>query len=162
MKSFFDKIKFRLTISNDIKRRKKIYIFSSFILLSFVLWFIIKLSKYDESTVYAHWCVVNTPDTLKITEKNDSIISADVRALGSHLLYENLRSKDDCFVIDFFSFKNLNGKEGKYNYFITKDEISDLLEDFFYGEMEIIHIYPDTIFIETKVNEKKSISVSYD
>ncbi len=132
----------------DPKRRKKIYTFSSFILLSILFWLIIKLSQDGEARFKLKIDMENTPADMVIEEMSHKKITVDLRALGARLLYTKLVRRPLLIELDFARLDKIE-KNGKY-YYITGRQLALYLPTFLYEESEIISVYPDTLFVKIK------------
>ncbi len=132
----------------DPKRRKKIYTFSSFILLSILFWLIIKLSQDGEARFKLRIDFANAPADMVIEQMSHEKITVDLRAIGARLLYTKIVRRPFLIELDFAGL-NETEKNGKY-YYITDRQLALKLPSYLYDEFEIISVYPDTLFVKVK------------
>ncbi len=145
----------------DPKRRKKIYTFSSFVLLSVLFWLIIKLSQDNEARFELGVDISNIPAGYILKDMSHDRIAVDLRTVGARLFYIQLSKQPNAANLDFSEF-NMIERDGEIFFYVTSRDLEHSLPSFLYPDSEIVSIHPDTLFLEVNEAKKKEVPVVFN
>ena len=161
MKKLFQTIKWRNFFPKDPKRRKKLYIFSSFVLLSTLFWLIIKLSQDNETRLTFKVNLLNIPAELIVEDFSRDKFDVDLRTVGVRLFYINMLKQSRIVDVDFSLFHPIE-RNGSLFYYITDRQLAQKLPSSLQTETDIISVQPDTLFIKVKEAKTKNVPVVFN
>lgn len=132
--------------------KKKIAIFSVFVFIATIFWFLDALNRQYITKIEYPIELYNLPEDVSITSDYPQIITVTIKAYGFDIVGKI--KKSELIKIDV---KNLSVKDKNDN---TKliISLSKVYNNFFpkIPEIEIFNIYPETIILETtKISSKK-------
>jgi len=153
-----DKVKL---LPKDSQKRKRLYTFSAFVLLSLLFWLIIKLSQDKEAPLEREISVVNVPADLVITDMSHDKITMNIRTIGFRLFYKQLTRQPSYIDLDFSLFQETIKNE-EIHYFITGVQAAINISDVIENEAEIISLKPDTLFLEVQSAKQEKVPVVFD
>lgn len=158
----------RLTNPRKITMNKRLLIFSSFLVLSIVLWFLTALSKNYNATISYPVRYIKLPeDRVLVNEMPDKLLLS-VNAQGYTLLRYKLKSRLLPIIFDVKSFRlsNIPGKDANTVYILTsiaKNKIQKQLS----SDIEVLDISPDSLIfrfaseVERLVPVRAEFDISY-
>ncbi len=153
-----DKVKL---LPKDSQKRKRLYTFSAFVLLSLLFWLIIKLSQEKEAPLQREISVVNVPSDMVITDISHDKITMNIRTIGFRLFYKQLSRQPPYIDLDFSMFQEII-KNGEVHYFITGEQAALNISDVIENETEIISLNPDTLFLKVQIADQKKVAVEFE
>ncbi len=136
------KLKFR-----NIKINKKTKVFSFFVLISAILWFLNALNQEYTTEIKIPVNFVNFPKDKANTSKLPTEFIATVKANGNEIFKYQLKSKFIPFKIDlsFLKYQKLLNKNSNNYYILTRD-FMDQIEAQMLGKMHVEMLKPDTVY----------------
>ena len=140
--------------TNNNKRRKT-NIFIVFLICSALIWLISKLSETYSQRSSFDLVYVNAPDTLLLTGGSKEYIDARLEASGFRFLSFNFGKQD--IKIDLSQIRNTGNK-----YFINKEEYQKQIENQLPGNMKLLSVDQDTLFLYFKKLFSKEIEIVPD
>lgn len=143
------------------KRRKKIYTFSSFVLLSVFFWLIIKLSQESEARFHVEISIVNTSSEILVKDISHNYLTIDLHAIGARLFYMHITKQHTKANLKFQEFHQIRKGENIY-YYITGEQAASAIPNFSQAESKIINVQPDTLFLEVESAKQKKVPVKFD
>jgi len=145
----------------DPKRRKRIYTFSSFLLLSILFWLTIKLSQENVARFELNISLHNIPADMMISNISHERIFVDYSDVGIRLLYLLLFNQPNSADLDFYDFQQIT-KDDKVYFFITGKQAALSYPAFSRDYSEIVSVHPDTLFFEVETAKQKKVPVVFD
>jgi hypothetical protein len=127
--------------------KRDLAVFSFFLVLSFVLWFLNSLSKEIEAGIRYDIKYANIPGDKVITASFPGDLKLFLKGPGYSVLKQKFPIRQNPVVIDIskVSFKRTQGNKG-YNYFIITSSLEKSLNVQMRNGCEITSIKPDTLF----------------
>ncbi len=140
------------TEQKKLKNNKKLRIFILFILLSLLLWMLIKLSREYTSSASISINYKDLPKNKLLQSKATDVIKVRLKSIGFNLLKNKVFKKS----IDL-SLKNVKRNRGSVYYYTSKDIIPLIEEEF--SKSELIAIEPDTLYFDLGKSISKKLKV---
>lgn len=138
---------------DSLKSNKKLRVFLLFLILSFLFWSLIKLSKNYIADVEFNLVYVDVPKNKLLQNVPVSKVKLTVKTIGFKLLKYGLKTKELKY-----SLSDLNHKKSSIYYSITQSKIKDLQVQFT-AETEVLKIKPDTLYFDLGVKKSKKVKV---
>ena len=135
--------------------RRKTNIFIVFLICSAAIWLISKLSETYSQRSSFDLVYLNAPDSLLITGSSKESIDARLEASGFRFLGFNFGKQD--IKIDLSQVRNSGNQ-----YFINKEEYQKQIENQLPGNMKLLSVDQDTLFIYFKRLYSKEVEVVPD
>ncbi len=137
-------------------KSKKLNVFGSFLLLSFLFLVIAKLSKIYTETMPFYVSYINVPEQHSISSNRDSVIEVTVKAYGFHLLMHNFikHSVTVNFDDEVRQFKK------KYTW-DTSNSISSIRAQLG-NSIEMLSIQPDSLIFPFEIMTVKTVPIKLD
>ena len=132
-------------------RKLKIFLFC--LVLTTVLWLLVELSKTYNSQASFNVVYTNIPENLLFQNKPVDKLSLELRAPGFSLLKYKIRNKKGSLNLQNI-YKNNRG------FYILPNNQKVRLTSQLSGEVEVIRVSTDTIFIDLGVNVSKKVPVN--
>jgi len=139
---------------DSLKSNKKLRVFLLFLVLSFLFWSLIKLSKNYIADVEFNLVYVDVPKNKLLQNIPESKIKLTVKTVGFKLLKYGLKTKKLKY-----SLSDLNRKKGSIYYSITQSKIKDLQVQFS-AETEVLKVKPDTLYFDLGVKKSKKVKIN--
>ncbi len=136
----------------SVKNNRKVKVFVFFLVLSFIIWLLIELSKPYTSEAVFKVEYKNLPSDKLLQNKPISELKITLKAPGFSLLRYKIKKHNISFSIN-----NLPKKGATY-YLLPNKQLS-LISSQFSGEITVLDILTDTIFIELGNNISKMVAV---
>ncbi len=127
------------SMNGSTKRRSKIFLI--FLLCSFAIWLISKLSENYTDKAKFDLVYVNVPDTLLLTGASKDQIDVTIRASGWQFLGFNFKTKE--IPIDLSTLQ-LNGSK----YFAPQETYGNQIMEKLPGSMTLLQMDSDTLFFD--------------
>ncbi len=143
-------------IENKTERsqnNKKLRVFLLFLMLSFLFWMLIKLSKNYIADVKFDLVYVDEPKNKLIQNNSDNEIILTVNTLGFKLLSYSLKNKKLNY-----SLVDLEKIKGSNYYSITKSKIN-YLQAQLPVETIVLKVKPDTLYFDLGVKKSKKVKI---
>lgn len=143
-------------IENKTERsqnNKKLRVFLLFLMLSFLFWMLIKLSKNYIADVKFDLVYVDEPKNKLIQNNSDNEIILTVNTLGFKLLGYSLKNKKLNY-----SLADLERIKGSNYYSITKSKIN-YLQAQLPVETVVLKVKPDTLYFDLGVKKSKKVKI---
>ena len=143
-------------IENKTERsqnNKKLRVFLLFLMLSFLFWMLIKLSKNYIADVKFDLVYVDEPKNKLIQNNSDNEIILTVNTLGFKLLSYSLKNKKLNY-----SLADLERIKGSNYYSITKSKIN-YLQAQLPVETVVLKVKPDTLYFDLGVKKSKKVKI---
>lgn len=134
-------------------RKKKLYVFLTFLLLSTVYWSIIKLSAIYTQTISIEIDYTNLTNDKVLENKPIEKLDVLFKTTGFNLLLQS-------FSKDKISIDLSTVSKKKNTYFYTTNANLGTLQVQFPLDQKILHVYPDTIFFDFGKLKSKLIKVN--
>lgn len=135
-------------------KRKKMGIFMVFVLFSFLMWFLIKLSEDYTYKVTFNVNYKNIPEDKLLLNTPKNSIDAIVSATGFKIFNYNLFKRN--IDIDLSAYDN----PGK-GFYIVESDLEDEIENQ-YSDLPLRRVLTDTIRIQFGVNKEKYVKIVPD
>ena len=135
-----------------INRRVVTFIFC--LIASAFFWVMMSLSKEYSIEIKFPVSYVNFPIDKVVSNQLPTTIDIEIKSTGFNLLVYKIKQKRDTVFIDAKDSKHLAEKN---NFYILPNARIDKIASQFSGDVKIMKVYPDTIFMN--YNKKKSKQV---
>lgn len=147
-------------IFGDLKEKlfnRNVAVFSFFLLLSFIFWFINALNKNIDSTINYPVRYINFPDNLALVNELPDRLSLDVNGPGYSVLKTRLSGNRAPLVIDVSNWgRSVRDNDTEQEFFIYSFNLRESFIRQVRGDFDINAIRPDTLnFVFDKVISKK-------
>ncbi len=139
--------------NDSSKNNRKFRVFLLFLILSFLFWMLIKLSKNYISDVEFNLVYTDVPKNKLIQNKPNSKIILTINTIGFKLLKYNFKNNDLSY-----SLADLERKKGTEYYSITESKIN-YLQAQLSAESVLLKIQPDTLYFDLGIVKSKKIKV---
>lgn len=137
-----------------VAKRKKMGVFMVFVLFSFFMWFLIKLSEDYTYKVTFKVNYKNIPEDKLLLNTPRSTIDAIVSATGFKIFNYNIFKRS--INIDLSAYDN----PGK-GFYILESDLEDEIENQ-YSDLPLRRVLSDTIYIQFGVNKEKYVKIVPD
>jgi len=135
------------------QNNRKLRVFLLFLMLSFLFWMLIKLSKNYIADVNFDLVYMDEPKNKLLQSNSDKKITLTLNALGFKLLRYSLKSeKLNYSLTDLEKFK------GTEYYSITKTKIN-YLQAQLPAEIVVLKVKPDTLYFDFGVKKSKKVKI---
>ncbi len=142
-------------------KKKDIVVFTFFLFLSFIFWYLNYLGKETEVGIKYPLTYSNIPREREIIEDSPERLNLYLKGTGYSILKLKLSGKKEPVIIDIskVSYKRVPGTEQKY-YIITSG-LTKSINVQLRSDCEISYIKPDTIFFTLGriVSKQKTLSL---
>lgn len=147
-------------IFSDLKEKlfnRNVAVFSFFLLLSFIFWFINALSKDIDSTINYPVRYVNFPDNLALVNELPDRLSLDVHGPGYSVLKTKISGNRVPLLINVSNWgRTVRDDAAEQEYFIYSFNLRESFKRQVRSDFEINAVRPDTLnFIFDKVISRK-------
>lgn len=139
----------------SIKNKKKINIFLLFLMLAFVFWMLIKLSRTYTSSVEINLSYTDLPKNKMFQTEPKSKVNVTIDAVGFTLLKYKFSKKN----IEV-SLKNIKRKSNTKYYLLSANVLKSVDKSF--AKSEVTDIDPDTLYFELGRSISKKVKVEAD
>ena len=143
-------------VENKMERsqnNKKLKVFLLFLMLSFLFWMLIKLSKNYISDVNFDLVYIDEPKNKLLQNNSDNSITLTVNTVGFKLLRYSLKRK----TLNY-SLMDLEKMKGTEYYSITKSRINHLQAQL-PAEIVVLKVKPDTLYFDLGVKKSKKVKI---
>jgi len=141
---------------DSIKSNKKLRVFLLFLLMSFLFWSLIKLSKNYISEVTFDLVYTDVPKNKLIQNKPDKTIVLTLRTVGFKLLKYGFKKR----TLNY-SLREIKRKKGSVYYSVSKSNINNLQAQLS-AETVVLKTNPDTLYFDLGVKKSKKVKVQSD
>jgi len=141
---------------DSLKNNKKLRVFLLFLLLSFLFWILIKLSREYISEVEFEIAYTDIPNNKLIQNEPEHKLNLTLKTIGFKLLNYGFKEK----VLEY-SLDEIERKKGSLYYSVTKSNMN-FLQAQLSAETVVLNIEPDTLFIDLGVKRSKKVTVVSD
>ena len=141
---------------DSLKNNKKLRVFLLFLLLSFLFWILIKLSREYISEVEFEIAYTDIPNNKLIQNEPEHKLNLTLKTIGFKLLNYGFKEK----VLEY-SLDEIERKKGSLYYSVTKSNMN-FLQAQLSAETVVLNIEPDTLFIDLGVKRSKKVAVVSD
>lgn len=138
---------------DSLKSNKKLRVFLLFLILSFLFWSLIKLSKNYISDVEFNLVYIDVPQNKLLQNVPEERIKLTIKTVGFKLLKYGLKTKNLKYGLS-----DLNRKKGSIYYSVTQSKIKDLQAQFS-AETEVLKVKPDTLYFDLGIKKSKKVKV---
>ena len=140
-------------VSSSLIKNRKLKIFLFFLVLTVIIWLLVELSKTYSSVAKFNLKFKNIPENLLLQNNQTPSVDIELKAPGFTLLkYKTLNRKLN------LSLANLN--KNKKGYYILANNQKALLTNQLSGEVEVVNVLQDTIYIDLGQNIAKKVPVN--
>lgn len=135
--------------------KRKVKVFSLFLLCSFLAWFLSNLSEPYESRTEFSLHYRNLPDTLLLGTKSASSVEAKIRASGFQFLYYSFTKKR--MDVDVSQVIHRNG-----NYILSDDALKKQLERQLSQSISLLDLYGQPVQVDLYTVASKEVEIRAD
>ncbi|MBS4012772.1 MAG: hypothetical protein KGZ97_03285 [Bacteroidetes bacterium] len=154
LKKLFNSLK-----SKDGKRALSVFIIC--LMCSFMFWLFIKLSRQNLIQYNYIVKITNISKDYFISPIGKSELQVKYRTTGVKFLFSGMYTTSDEIKIDFSQFLRTR-KSGETRFYITSQRIEQLLFADASNNLEVVSIWPDTLFFSAKRAVEKKVPVFFD
>ena len=140
----------------SLKNNRKVRVFLLFLMLSFLFWILIKLSKNYIADVQFDLVYIEAPNNKLLQNNSDKKITLTLNTLGFKLLSYSLKRKELNY-----SLTNLHRIKGTEYYSITEPEIN-YLQAQLPAEVVVLKAKPDTLYFDLGIKKSKKVKIIPD
>lgn len=157
------KIRFKKLISSirTPEGKRALSIFFVCLIFSSLAWLTIKLSRQNQVQYNYNVKVANVSRDYFISPIGNPELQIKYRATGAKFLFSGMYTMSDEIKIDFSQFLRVS-RSGETRFYITSQRIEQLLLADLGPTMEIISIWPDTLFYKARKAIEKKVPVYFD
>lgn len=141
--------------------KRALYIFLVCLIFSSMAWLTIKLSRQNQIQYNYSVKVANISRDYFISPVGNPELQVKYRATGAKFLFSGMYAMSDEIKIDFSQFLRVS-RSGETRFYITSQRIQQLLLADLGPSMEIISIWPDTLFYKARKAVEKKVPVYFD
>jgi len=142
-------------MQKSFKSNRKLHIFLLFLLLAFVFWMLIKLSRPYTSSVNVHLVYTDVPENKMLQSAPKSKVEVTLNAVGFKLLKHKFSNRE----IEV-SLKNIKKKTSTKYYLLSSNVLKSVDKSFI--ESNVTDISPDTLYFELGKSISKKVKVEAD
>ena len=149
----------RLVGNGELKLNRKLGIYIVCLLLSCLLWLLITLSDRYDTDIAFPVTYAGIPKSKVVTNNLPETITARVNAGGFNLLWYKLKGQGEPIIFEIPSSKlrELNG-----NHYTLSNNRIERISAQLGDKIKVLHISPDTIFIDFAEKSKRKLRVKTD
>lgn len=141
------------SVSSSFLKNRKLKIFLFFLVLTAIIWLLVELSKTYTSVAKFNVKFKNIPENLLLQNNTTRTVDIELKAPGFSLLkYKTLNRNLN------LSLSNLI--KNKKGYYILTNNQKALLTNQLSGEVEVLNVQQDTIYIDLGLNISKKVPVN--
>ena len=140
----------------SLKNNRKLRVFLLFLMLSFLFWILIKLSKNYIADVQFDLVYIEAPNNKLLQNNSDKKITLTLNTIGFKLLSYSLKRKELNY-----SLTNLHRIKGTEYYSITEPEIN-YLQAQLPAEVVVLKAKPDTLYFDLGIKKSKKVKIIPD
>ena len=155
---WLDKLKSSI---KSLKQNHDLLVFLIFLVLSTALWFLNALRKEYTTTISYPVKYVDFPKDFILLGKPQNKVQLRIKSLGYTVLPYHLGKILDPEHLQVSSFKRIQ-KGDQYGAYIATREILKEISDKLSNGVELIEIFPDTLFVNFEKKEHKKVAVRFD
>lgn len=137
----------------SLKNNRKLKVFLLFLMLSFLFWMLIKLSKNYIADVQFDLVYIDAPKNKLIQNSSNAKITLTVNTIGFKLLRYSLKSEQLNY-----SLSDLERIKGTEYYSITEAEIN-YLQAQLPAEIVVLKVKPDTLYFDLGIKISKKVKI---
>ncbi len=137
------------------KNNRKLHVFLLFLILAFVFWMLIKLSRTYTSTVNVDLNYTDLPKNKMLQSEPETVVKVTLRAVGFTLLKHKFTNRK----VEV-SLKNSKRKRRDEYYLLSSTVLGSVNNSF--AKSEVIGIEPDTLLFELGKSISKKVKVEPD
>ena len=141
--------------------KKKVSLFLICLLCSFVFWVFIKLSQESEASFQYTIEVSQLPEDQFFVPQQNADIDVKYLATGARFVFSGMIAKSGKLEIGHSNFLKLQGTDSS-KFFITSNRIEELLLVQTGPNVEIVSIWPDTVFFRSHQTTQKLVPVVFN
>lgn len=149
--------KYRL-LPREPLRRRKMYVFFTCLFLSTVFWLATKLSQEGQGSFSQPVAVVEVPEGNFLSYQSHSFIRYTVQTTGMRLLTSRYFIPTDTFTINASGLPRMT-REGQTMHYLTYSSIAFRIANQLRTEVELVNVWPDTLFIQMVPAMEKKVNV---
>ncbi len=155
MKSIFSKSN-KSNLKDTARSNRRAITFIFCLLISIFIWLLMSLSK--EYTIAVSFPVkyTNLPHDRLIVNRLPEAIDIEIKSTGFNLLFYKLKQHRETVLLDI---KDAQPTFTKNNYFINCNKRLDKITGQFSDAIKVVHIKPDTVFINYNKKITKTVPV---
>jgi len=142
-------------MQKSFKSNRKLHVFLLFLLLAFVFWMLIKLSRPYTSTVDVNLVYTDVPENKLLQSAPKSKVEVTLNTVGFKLLKHKFSKKEVAV-----SLKNIKKKKNTEYYLLSSNVLKSVDKSFI--ESNVIDINPDTLYVELGKSISKKVKVEAD
>jgi len=139
--------------SERSQNNKKLKVFLLFLMLSFLFWMLIKLSKNYIADVNFDLVYIDEPKNKLLQNNSDNKITLTLNTVGFKLLRYSLKSEKLNY-----SLTDLEKSKGTEYFSITKSKIN-FLQAQLPAETVVLKVKPDTLYFDLGVKKSKKVKI---
>ena len=140
----------------NLKNNRKLRVFLLFLMLSFLFWILIKLSKNYIADVQFDLVYIEAPQNKLLQNNSDKKIILTLNTIGFKLLSYSLKNKELNY-----SLTDLQRIKGTEYYSITEAEIN-YLQAQLPAEVVVLKAKPDTLYFDLGIKKSKKVKIIPD
>lgn len=144
-----------------IKHNRDLLVFFVFLVLSTGLWFLNALRKEYTTTINFPVKYVEFPDDFILLGKPQNKLQLKIKSLGYTVLPYHMGRILDPELLNVSSFKRMRNGAQYGAYVATRDLIKTFSDKLTNG-VELLEIYPDTLFVRFEKKERKLVPVHFE
>src|SRR6056297_3271253 len=146
-------------LTNRLDRR--FIVFSVFIVISTIFWFLIKLEEEYQSDIRFPVRFTNFPENKVMVGEVPREVQLEVRSRGYKLLEYKLNNIILPLVIDLNAYPlKLDSRDDNGGLFLLTRDLKYVIEKQLSSEVEVVEINPDTLFFEFASRIRKQVKVA--
>lgn len=138
--------------------RRKLYVFLACLFISSVFWLIIKLSQEGQGSYSQPVAITDLPEGLFVSDQSHSFIRYSVRATGARMITTRFFAPTDTFTINAAGLPSMVRDEVTVHY-LTYSSIAFRIANRLRPDVELVNVWPDTLFIEMVPAMQKKVNV---
>lgn len=142
--------------------RQKVYVILLCIVLSSLLWLLIKLSQTYNEVKDFRINYTGVPQDKVLAGSSDSVLTLTIKTKGFKLLGNLFYSKVSTLSVPLSSYLH-KGKPAGNEYFIVSSELKDDVGKQIHSEGSVVTLAPDTLFfdLESKVSKTLPVKIRF-
>ncbi len=139
----------------EVRLRKDLAVFSFFLFLSFIFWYLNALGKEIQTEIKYPVQFINPPNGKLVSDEEPMKLSLNLKGAGYTILKLKLKSNSTPFIIDMsgVSYRRVPGSSGQKYYIITSVLTRNMPAKYMSG-CDITSVKPDTLIFSMVDSER--------
>lgn len=142
----------------EAPERRKVYVFLLCLFLSAMFWLVIQLSREGQGSFAQPISIIDVPEGLFLSRQSHANIRYLVRTTGARMLTSRYFVPTDTFYVNASGLPQMT-RDGSSVHYLTRASIAFRVSNQLRPDIELINVWPDTLFVEMVPAMQKKVNV---